>query len=115
MAISAFDKKLEILSFVIFLHGKLIRLALVLEQMGEESARVREREAEALQTIDAMRAAMLTTWSGNAKSVMRDLRAINADAQRRVRELEDAVDRIGKLTSVLERIDKAIALVRNLL
>lgn len=114
MPITAFDRKLEILSFVIFLHGKLITLALVVEQMGEDAAEVRRREDEAMQTIDALRADMLSVWSGNAAAVMRDLRAINTDAQRRVRELGDAVDRAQKLADILIRIDQAIALARGL-
>ena len=110
----AFDRKLEILSFVVFLHGKLIRLALVLEQMGEDASAVRAREAEAMATIDTLRTQMLATWAGSAATVMRELRSINADAQRRVRELDEAVDRAQKLADVLGKIDQAIGLARGL-
>ncbi len=47
MAISNFDKKLEILSFLVFLYGKLIRLAVILEQKGLDATDVRKREKEA--------------------------------------------------------------------
>ena len=114
MAIKAFDKKLEILSFVIFLHGKLITLALTIEQLGEDASEVREREAGAMQVINSLRREMLADWSGSAAGVMRELRAINSDAQRRVRELADAVDKAQKVTTILARIDKAISLARGL-
>lgn len=114
MPISNFNRKLEILRFLVFLYGKLIQLALRLEQQGLDAADVRAREAEALQLIDALRAKMFRDWNGSAAAVMRELRAINKMAQRKVRELEEAVDKAGKVADILNTIDRAIRLVSAL-
>ena len=58
MPISNFNRKLEILRYLIFLYGKLMQLALRLEQQGLDATDARAREAEALQLIDALRADM---------------------------------------------------------
>jgi hypothetical protein len=114
MAISNFNKKLEILSFLIFLYGKLIRLAVILERQGLDAGAVRQREKDASLLIDQLRSDMLRTWSGQANSVMGDLRDLNAQAQRKVRELEDVDDKIGKVADILSIIDRALALVGSL-
>lgn len=114
MPISNFDRKLEILRFVIFLYGKLIQLALRLEQEGLDATAARAKEAEALQLIDALRADMFNDWNGSAATVMRDLRDINDTAQRKVRELDEVVDKVAKVADILGTIDKAIQLVRGL-
>ena len=114
MPISNFNRKLEILRFLIFLYGKLIQLALRLEQEGLDATDVRAKEAEALQLIDALRAEMFQDWNGSAAAVMRELREINKTAQRKVRELEDVVDKVGKVADILNTIDRAIRLVSGL-
>ncbi len=114
MAIRNFNRKLEILRFLIFLYGKLIQLALRLEQQGLDATDVRAREAEALQSIEALRAQMFEDWNGSAAAVMRELREINNTAQRKVRELEDAVDKAGKVADILNTIDRAMQLVGGL-
>ena len=114
MPISNFNRKLEILRFLIFLYGKLIQLAVRLEQEGLDAMDVRAKEAEALQLIDALRAEMHRAWNGSAATVMRNLREINNTAQRKVRELEEAVDKVGKVADILNTIDRAIQLVSGL-
>ena len=114
MPISSFNRKLEILRFLIFLYGKLIQLAVRLEQEGLDATDVRAREAEALELIDALRADMNRTWNGSAATVMRDLRDINNTAQRKVRELEETADQVGKVADILSTIDRAIQLVAGL-
>ena len=114
MPISNFNRKLEILRFLIFLYGKLIQLALRLEQEGLDATDVRAKEAEALQLIDALRAEMFQDWNGSAAGVMRELRDINKMAQRKVRELEEVVDKVGKVADILNTIDRAIQLVSGL-
>ena len=114
MAIRNFNRKLEILRFLIFLYGKLIQLALRIEQEGLDAKDVRAKEAEALQQIDALRAKMFQDWNGSAAAVMRELREINKTAQRKVRELEDAVNKVGKVADILNTIDRAIQLVSGL-
>jgi hypothetical protein len=112
--ISNFDRKLEILRFLIFLYGKLIQLAVRLEQDGLDSTDVRAKEAEALQLIDALRADMHKDWKGLADAVMRDLREINNTAQTQVRELDKVVDKVAKVADILNTIDRAIQLVSGL-
>ncbi len=114
MAITSFDQKLEILSFLLFQYGKLIKLAVILEQQGLDSSDARTREEEALKEIDRLRGDMLRTWNGQAAALMTDLRAINESAQRKVRELQTAVDKVKKVASILGEIDRALALVRGL-
>lgn len=114
MPITNFNRKLEILRFLIFLYGKLIQLALRLEQEGLDATDVRAKEAEALQLIDALRAEMFQDWNGSAAAVMRELREINNTAQRKVRELEEAVDKVAKVADILNTIDRAIRLVSGL-
>ena len=114
MPISNFNRKLEILRFLIFLYGKLIQLALRLEQEGLDATDVRAKEAEAQQLIDALRAEMFQDWNGSAAAVMRKLREINNAAQRKVRELDDAVDKAGKVADILDTIDRALQLVAGL-
>ena len=58
MAISNFDKKLEILSYLIFVQGKLIKLDVKLVQQGEDSAEVKKREKNAQKAIDTLRSDM---------------------------------------------------------
>ena len=111
MAITRFDDKLEILSFLVFLYGKLIRLAVVLERQGIDAREVRKREKEASELVDQLRGDMLRGWSGQAKKVMEDLRAMNAQAQRKVRELETTADKVSKVADILSVIDRAINLV----
>lgn len=114
MPISNFDKKLEILSFLVFLYGKLIRLAVTLERQGLDAKDVRKREKDASKLIDQLRSDMFRTWSGQATKVMADLRDMNAKAQRKVRELESVADKVGKVADILSVIDRAIALVASL-
>ncbi len=114
MAISNFDRKMEILGFMVFLYGKLIKLAVVVEREGEDSTPVRDREQQAAQIIDDLRSDMFRTWNGQASKIMTDLRGINESAQRKVRELESAVDKVGKLADVLSVIDRAITLGSSL-
>lgn len=114
MAISNFDKKLEILSFMVFLYGKLIRLAVILERQGLDAKDVRKREKDAAKLIDHLRSDMFRTWSGQAAKVMGDLRDMNAQAQRKVRELETVADKVGKVTDILSVIDRAMVLVGSL-
>ena len=114
MAISNFESKLEILSFLVFLYGKLIRLAVVLEQQGLDATDVRKREKDTSRIIDQLRGDMIRTWNSQAAKVMEDLRGINELAQRKVRELEAAVDKVGKVADILGIIDRAINLVRGL-
>jgi hypothetical protein len=112
--ISNFNRKLEILRFVVFLYGKLIQLALRVEQEGLDAADVRAKEAEAQQLIDALRAEMFQDWNGSAAAVMRELRDINNSAQRKVRELDEAVDKVGKVADILDTFDRALQLVAGL-
>lgn len=114
MAISDFDRKMEILGFMIFLYGKLIKLAVIVERSGEDSKDVRYREKRAARVIDDLRADMFRTWNGQAKKIMVDLRGINENAQRKVRELETTVDKANKVADILSVIDRAIALVSGL-
>lgn len=114
MPISNFNRKLEILRYLIFLYGKLMQLALRLEQQGLDATDARAREAEALQLIDALRADMFQDWNGSAAGVMRQLRDINNTAQRKVRELDEAVDKVGKVAEILDTIDRALQLVSGL-
>ena len=114
MAINSFDQKLEILSFLLFQYGKLIKLAVILEQQGLDSTDARKREKEASKEIDRLRGDMLRTWNGQAAALMTDLRAINESAQRKVRELQNAVDKVKKVASILGEIDRALTLVRGL-
>jgi len=114
MAITNFDRKLEILGFMIFLYGKLIRLAILVEKAGEDSTPVRDREKQAAQVIDDLRSDMFRTWNGQASNIMTDLRSINDNAQRKVRELESAVNKASKIADILGVIDRAIALVKGL-
>ena len=114
MPISNFNRKLEILRFLVFLYGKLIQLAVRLDLEGLDATDVRAREAEALRSIDALRSDMHRTWNGSATAVMRDLRDLNNAAQRKVRELGEAVDKVGKVADILNTIDRAIALVSGL-
>lgn len=114
MAIRNFDRKMEILSFMVFLYGKLIKLAVVVENQGIDSADIRLREKQAAKIIDDLRADMFRSWNGQAKKVMTDLRGINESAQRKVRELESSVDKVGKVAAVLGVIDRAITLATGL-
>lgn len=114
MAISNFDKKLEILSFLIFLHGKLVKLSVILDQQGEDNTETRKREKEAQKVVDMLRGEMFRSWNGQAASVMRDLRQMNENAQRKVRELEKVADKVGKVAEILSVIDRAINLVSGL-
>ena len=114
MPIANFNSKLEILRFLVFLYGKLIQLSLILEQKGLDTADARAKEAEAQKLIDALRAEMYRNWNGSAAKVMRDLREINNTAQRKVRELEDTVDKTAKVADILNTIDRAIQLVSGL-
>jgi len=114
MAINSFDQKLEILSFLLFQYGKLIKLAVILEQQGLDSTDVRKREEEAAKEIDKLRGDMLRTWNGQAAVLMTDLRAINESAQRKVRDLQTAVDKVNKVAGILGEIDRALSLVRSL-
>ena len=45
---------------------------------------------------------------------MRQLRDINNTAQRKVRELDEAVDKVGKVAEILDTIDRALQLVSGL-
>jgi uncharacterized protein YukE len=110
VAISNFNRKLEILRFLVFLYGKLIQLSLRLELEGLDAADVRAKEGEALELIDALRAEMSRSWNGSAAAVMRGLREINNTAQRKVRELEETADKVGKVADILNTIDRAIEL-----
>ena len=114
MAINSFDEKLEILSFLVFQYGKLIKLAVILEQRGLDSTEVRKRELEASKKIDQLRGEMFRSWNGQAAILIADLRGINNSAQRKVRELETAVDKVNKVASILSEIDRALALVTSL-
>ena len=114
MAISNFNKKLEILSFLIFQHGKLVKLSVILDQKNLDNTEVKKREKKALKIIDKLRGEMLRSWNGQAASVMTDLRQVNETAQRKVRELEDAIDKVSKVADILGVIDRAINLVSGL-
>lgn len=114
MAITDFDEKLKVLNFLVFQYGKLINLAVILEQQGLDSSEAREREKEAMQKIDKLRSEMFRTWNGQTQQLMTELRAINQSAQRKVRELKSAVDKVGKVASILGEIDRALALVAGL-
>lgn len=114
MPIVNFNRKLEILRYLVFIYGKLMQLSLRLEQDGLDATDVRAREGEALELIDALRAGMFRGWNGSAAAVMRELRQINKAAQRKVRELEETVDKAGKVADILNTIDRAIQLVRGL-
>lgn len=114
MAISNFDRKMEILGFMVFLYGKLIKLAVIVEREGEDSKDVRDREKQAAKVIDDLRSDMFRTWSGQANTIMIELRGINENAQRKVRELETTVDKARKVADVLGVIDRAITLVSGL-
>jgi hypothetical protein len=114
MAISNFDRKMEILGFMVFLYGKLITLAVTVERAGEDSTDVRAREKKASEVIDDLRSDMFRKWNGQADQVMADLRAVNENAQRKVRDLESAVDKTGKVADILGVIDRAISLASGL-
>ena len=114
MAISNFDRKLEILGFMVFLYGKLIKLAVIVERAGEDSSPVRDREKQAAKVIDDLRSDMFRTWNGQANKIMADLRELNGSAQRKVRELESAADKAGKVADILGLIDRAITLAGGL-
>lgn len=114
MAITNFDRKMEILGFMVFLYGKLIRLAVIVEKAGEDSKPVRDREEQASKIIDDLRSDMLRAWNGRADKIMEDLRGMNENAQRKVRELESAIDKAGKVADILGVIDRAIALAGGL-
>ena len=114
MAISNFDRKMEILGFMVFMYGKLIKLAVIVENEGEDSTPIRSREKQAAQVIDDLRSDMFRSWNGQANKIMTDLRRINENAQRKVRELQSAADKAGKVADILGVIDRAITLASGL-
>ena len=46
--------------------------------------------------------------------IMTDLREVNATAQRKVRELEDAVDKVNKVSEIAQTISRGIQLLAGL-
>jgi hypothetical protein len=109
------EEKLELVNFLIFLRGKLQSLAIRLILMGEDPAKVDETEKSLAGEIRKLRINMMLDWQGDAAELMANLRQINEQAQRHVRELKNAQQRTAKLASILGLIDRGMKSVTDLL
>ena len=64
--------------------------------------------------IDRLRGRVADAWSGDADIVHEQLRAANAQVQRRIRQIRDGVDVARDVTAVLGAVDDVIALLVGL-
>ena len=109
------EEKLELVNFLIFLRGKLQSLAIRLILMGEDPKKVDEAEKRLAKEIKKLRINMMLDWQGEAAELMAKLRQSNEQAQRHVRELQDAQQRTAKLANILGLIDRGLESVAGLL
>lgn len=108
------DEKLALVRYLIFLRGKLQGLAIELLMLGESPAKVDDAEKKLAKQISKLRVAMMQDWQGNAATLMGDLRSINERAQRQLRELKQAQDRVAKIANILGLIDRGLVAVARL-
>ena len=57
---------------------------------------------------------MMASWQVDATALMADLRNLNDLAQRRVRQLQDAQDRVAKVAEIVGFIDRGLAAVAGI-
>ncbi len=108
------DEKIALVNYLIFLRGKLQSLAIKLVMLGEDPAKVDEAEEQLADRISRLRVNLMQQWQGDASQLLVELRQSNENAQRRLRELEDAQDKAEKLANILGLIDRGLAAVAML-
>jgi len=107
------DERIELLNYLAFLHNKLTRLALKLVALGEDPKPVDDACVQLEIEIRAMRAKIALQWQGDADAVILQLRLLNEQGQRIIRELDQSADRVGKVAKVLALFDQGLKLIKN--
>ncbi len=108
------EQRLEFVNFLIFLRGKLQKLSLQLLLQGLDPTPVDKTEAQLAQAIRELRTRIMQAWQADAVQVMAEVRSVNERAQRKVRELDSAVDKVEKVAEITQLIDKGLAAVLRL-
>ena len=108
------QERLEFVNYLIFLRGKLQSLSIRLAVDGLETEAVDRAEASLAEAIRTLRVRIMQNWAADATQTMAELRRINDNAQRKVRELEAAVDKVAKAAEIAGLIDRGLAAVMNL-
>lgn len=108
------DEKIEVVNYLIFMRGKLQRLAIRLLMQGEDPTKVDEAEEELAAKIDKLRVSLMEQWQGDASQLLGELKQSNEKAQRHLRELEDSQDKAAKLANILGLIDRGLSAVAGL-
>ncbi len=108
------DEKFELMDYLIFQQSKMQKLSLRLLVLGEDHAEVDKREKELARQLKDLRVKMMASWQVDATALMADLRNLNDLAQRRVRQLQDAQDRVAKVAEIVGFIDRGLAAVAGI-
>ena len=108
------EDKVELISYLAFVNSKMTRLSIELWARDEDTNEIDRARAKLSKEIDNLRADIAKQWSGRADHVMADLRRLNSRAQEVIRGLDEAADKAGKVTKVLNIFDKGLNLVKDL-
>lgn len=105
--------KIEALNFLIFMYGKLIRLRASVEATGEDAKILQQKERDTAEIIERMRSALMTQWDTDADALLAELRRLNRKAQRKMRNLDDTVNKARKVQDIAKVVDQALVLAKT--
>lgn len=107
-------EKLDFVNFLIFLRGKLQSLAIRLALEGQDHSEVDKAEENLAEIIRRLRVSIMQQWQGDATAVMKELRTLNNKAQKKVRELENTIKKVEKVSEIITIIDDGLTAVSKL-
>lgn len=106
------EQRLELLNFLSFMHNKLTRLGLRLFALGEDTTTIDEARQQLEHEIDQLRSMLMNDWAGEADQIIAELRQLNEQAQRSIRNLNTTTDRLQKVARIIELFDEGLNLVK---
>ena len=109
------NDKLELLSYLIFIRGKLQRLSIELLIEGQDTSKVDKAEKKLAKQIDTLRSSMMQRWHGDANEIMAELRTLNDRAQGKIREMRNAINKAEKVSEVVKILDDGLNLISRIL
>lgn len=109
------EEKVELISYLAFVHNKMTRLSIELWAQDEDTTEIDKARSTLSDEIDDLRADIAKDWSGQAETVMADLRRLNDRAQGVIRGLDKAADKAAEVAKVLQIFDEGLTLVKDLI
>ncbi|MBK9130142.1 MAG: hypothetical protein IPM20_00660 [Gammaproteobacteria bacterium] len=109
------DDKVNIISGLITLRGKLLGASLKMKLKGEDTTELEKSEQLLEEKVQELRSELHRTWQGSADDMLGELAATNRRIQSRIRDLERDEKRAEKAVEILGQVEGLVGKIASLL